>query len=241
LYNEKLADWSKDQTHIDNVFDKKLYDLVQQKITLAADSKIALLNETNGDKRQEYLKNIRNAEGFINSTSAFAKNLGQQVATNRLNVKAVTLGEPGGFVVNGATDKEILDNTATLEVLGGMTSMYSDVNIVVEQDEIGDGAILKVSGKHKDGSDFNVSINSKAFERSDVDTDDGLLIPVESLDAFHTKVKEGIMDEKKGEVYNGYLLETHETYDLDSKGTSGGIGRDIYQIKNGRRSGSHFS
>jgi hypothetical protein len=28
---------------------------------------------------------------------------------------------------------------------------------------------------------------------------------------------------------------------LDSKGTSGGIGRDIYQIKNGRRSGSHFS
>jgi hypothetical protein len=235
LYNEKLSNWAKDQTHIVDEFDKNLYEITRQKIVKAADSRILLGSETDPEKRQEYLKNIRDAEGFITSTSSFAKNIGGQVATNRLRLKAEQLGEPNGFVVNGKTDKEILDNTAVLDVLGGRTSTYSDVGIKVSADDQGDGALLNVFGKHKDGTEFNVTINSKAFERSDVDTDDGLLMPVESADSFYTKAKEEVVDAKTGGISPGFLSETRETYDLDSKGTSGGIGRDIYQIKNGRR------
>jgi hypothetical protein len=234
LYNEKLSNWAKDQTHIVDEFDKNLYEITRQKIVKAADSRILLGSETDPEKRQEYLKNIRDAEGFITSTSSFAKNVGGQVATNRLRLKAEQLGEPNGFVVNGKTDKEILDNTAVLDVLGGRTSTYSDVGIKVSADDQGDGALLNVFGKHKDGTEFNVTINSKAFERSDVDTDDGLLMPVENANSWYTKAGEGVTDEK-GNILPGFLSETRETYDLDSKGTSGGIGRDIYQIKNGRR------
>jgi hypothetical protein len=234
LYNEKLSNWAKDQTHITDEFDKNLYEITRQKIVKAADSRIMLSQETDPEKRQEYLKNIRDAEGFITSTSSFAKNIGGQVATNRLRLKAEQLGEPNGFVVNGSSDKEILDNTAVLDVLGGMTGKYSDVGIQVSPDDQGDGALLNVFGKRQDGTDFNVTINSKAFERSDVDTDDGLLMPVENANSWYTKAGEGVTDEK-GNILPGLLSETRYTYDLDSKGTSGGIGRDIYQIKNGRQ------
>jgi len=234
LYNEKLSNWAKDQTHITDEFDKNLYEITRQKIVKAADSRIMLSQETDPEKRQEYLKNIRDAEGFIVSTSSFAKNIGGQVATNRLRLKAEQLGEPNGFVVNGGSDKEILDNTAVLDVLGGMTGKYSDVGIQVSPDDQGDGALLNVFGKRQDGTDFNVTINSKAFERSDVDTDDGLLMPVENADSWYTKAGETVIN-KEGKILPGFLSETRETYDLDSKGTSGGIGRDIYQIKNGRR------
>jgi len=234
FYNEKLSEWSSKTQKTNDVVDGQLSKLVQDKITLAADSRIALLNETEPSKRQEYLKNIKNADVFLESSTKFAKSLAIQTATWRLDTKAVKVGEAGGHVVNGSNDEQILDNTAFLEIVGGMDARYKDANVSLEADETGEGAILTVSGKHDDGREFKVSINSNAFDKAEVEGEDGLLIPVESIDTFNTQAKEGVVD-KKGNIMPGYLSQKRETVDLPSSGTSGGIGKDIYQIVNGQR------
>lgn len=230
-YNEKLSDWKLKEPTVNNTVDTKVYEMVQQKITLAADSRIALLNETDPKMRQQYLDNIRKANVFMDSSANFAKSIAGQTATWRLDTKGIKVGEVGGHVVDGKTDKEIIDNTAAIEVLGGMNSLYTDTNIDVTEDENGEGLMLKVTGKHKDGSAFDVMINSKQFEKSEAEGDSGLLLPVESLDTFHTKAKEDIVD-KKGSVYEGYLNPTTETVDVRSSGDSGGgVGGDVFQIR----------
>jgi len=227
-YNDKLSDWSSKEPAVNDVVDKKIYGIIQQKITLAADSRIALLNETDPGKRQEYLKNIRNADNALGNAANFSKLMAQQTATWRLATKASKVGTPGGNVINGKDDTEILNNTATVEILGGMNAMYNNTNIDVEEDENGDGFILKVSGEHKDGTKFNVPIRSREYLKADAEMGDGLLLPVESLDTFHTQAMQDVAD-KKGNIYEGLLLNTYDTVDLPS---SGG---DIYQMKNARR------
>jgi len=227
-YNDKLSDWSAKEPIVNDTLDKKIYGIIQQKITLAADSRIALLNETNPEKRQEYLKNIRNADNALTNAANFSKRIGEQTATWRTATKASKVGTPGGNIVNGKDDTEILNNTAVLEIVGGMNSMYENSNIDVEEDENGDGFILKVSGKHKDGTSFNVPIRSREYLKADTEMGDGLLLPVESLDTFQTQAMQHVAD-KKGVIYEGMLLQTRETVDLPS---SGG---DIYQIRNARR------
>jgi hypothetical protein len=235
LYNEKLSDWSLKQPNTNEAVDKKIHSIVQSKIILAADSKISLLNETDPAKRQQYLKNIRDADGFLNSSAGFAKSIAEQTATWRQGAKGATVGVPGGYVINGKDDKEINDNTAVAEILGGMTEGYTDTNIDVNPDENGDGVVMKITGRHKDGTPFERVINSKTFGKSEEEGGDGLLIPVESLDTFHTKAKEDVVD-KKGNIYPGYLSQERETVDLSSKGNSGGgVGSDQYQIVNGQR------
>lgn len=234
LYNEKISNWASKQSHTNDVVDKKVYDIIQGKIKDAADSRILLLNETDQEKRQGYLKTIRNADTLLESSATFAKSIAGQTATWRLDTKGIKVGEPGGHFVNGSTAEEILNNTAGIEILGGMDSRYKDTNIDIQPDEQGDGLILTVTGKHEDGKDINFKINSKNFDKSEIEGENGLLVPVESLDTFRTQAQQDILD-KKGNIYDGYLTPTRETFDLDSSGTSGGNGRDIYQITNGRR------
>ena len=234
-YNEKLSDWASKYTHTDDTADKQIYSIMQDAVKSAADSRILLLNENNPAKRQEYLKNIRNASSLLEGSSKFAKSIAGQVTVWKLDTKGSKVGVVGGHFVNGKDEDEILNNTAGLEILGNMKQRYIDPKVNVEKDEDGDGLILTVTGKNKDNNkDINFKIHSKTFNRSEEETEDGLLVPVESLDTFNTQAKEGIVN-KEGKIYSGYLLETRETFDLDSKGTSGGNGRDIYQITNGRR------
>lgn len=228
FYNEKVSEWSKTQTGSNPEINKKVYGLIQEKLKLAADSQIALLNETDQEKRQQYLANIRNADQFLNNSATFGKAMAETTATWRENAKALKVGVPGGYVINGKTDEEILDNTAAVEVLGGMGQIYENSNIDVTPDEEGDGVLLKVSGKHKDGREFNVVINSKQYLASETAGDGGLLSKVESLDDFYSEAKKEISD-KNGSIYNGYLSQTRETVDLPSRGG------DIYQIRNGQR------
>jgi HD-GYP domain-containing protein (c-di-GMP phosphodiesterase class II) len=233
-YNEKLSNWSSKIPKSNDAVDNQLSQLVQSKIEKAADSRILLLNETDPNKRQEYLRDIKNADVFLESSTKFAKSLAIQTATWRLDTKAIKVGEVGGHFVNGATDQEILDNTAFLEIIGGMDAMYQDVQINLTDDDTGQAAMLRVSGKHKDGTAFDVAVNSTDFDKAENESEDGFLIPVESIDTFNTQVKEGIVD-KKGNIYPGYLSEVRETVDLPSAGTSGGGGKDIFQLTNAQR------
>ena len=241
-YNDKLSDWSVKQKNTNSEVDNQVYGIVQEAITTAADNRIRLLNETNPAKRQEYLQSIRDADGLMNNTGQFAKVLAGQVATWRLNTPAIKVGEIGGNVVNGKDATEILDNTAVLEVLGGMDKDYTDTKIEVQRN--GDSVILNVSGKRKKGGSgldandmvaFNKPINSKEFNTADEDANNGFLLPVESDDTFIKQAKETIFDEKGKDIIPGMLSETTYTHDLLSKGNSDAKGKgDIYQIRNGK-------
>lgn len=241
-YNDKLSDWSVKQKNTNSEVDNQVYGIVQEAITTAADNRIRLLNETNPAKRQEYLQSIRDADALMNNTGQFAKVLAGQVATWRLNTPAIKVGEVGGSVVNGKDATEILDNTAVLEVLGGMDKDYTDTKIEVQRS--GDSVILNVSGKRKKGGSgldandmvtFNKPINSKEFNTADEDANNGFLLPVESDDTFIKQAKETIFDEKGKDIIPGMLSETTYTHDLLSKGNSDAKGKgDIYQIRNGK-------
>jgi hypothetical protein len=233
-YNQKYSEWSADQTSVNADVDNKIKSLVQYKIKEAADARITLLKTTDEAERGVLLKKISNAEVFMNSAATFSKSLAEQTATWRLDTKAIKVGEVGGHVVNGATDEEILNNTAFLEILGGMNSNYIDPSIDISEDKEGDGVVITVTGKDKDGRVFNKSINSKTFNKSEAETEDSLLVKVEGLGDFIKTSKEEIVDDK-GNIYTGYLNANRETVDLPSKGTSGGIGGDQYQIVNGQR------
>lgn len=228
LYNEKVSDWSKTQQTGNPEVTKKVYNLIDSKIKLAADSQIALLTETDSEKRNEYLKNIRTADQFLNNSAEFGKAVAMDSATWREAAKALKVGVAGGYVINGKDDQEILDNTSALEVLGGMDQAYKDTKIDVVEDSQGDGVVMNVSGKREDGTSFNVIINSKDYLSSDTSGNGGLLLPVESLDNFYKEAKKDLVDEK-GNIYAGYVNPTRETVDLPS---SGG---DIYQLRNGQR------
>ena len=232
-YNDKLSDWSVKQKPTNTEVDNQIYGIVQESITTAADNRIRLLNETNPAKRQEYLQSIRDADALMTNTGQFAKVLAGQVATWRLNTPAIKVGEVGGNVINGADETEILDNTAVVEVLGGMDKNYTDTNISVQRS--GDSILLNVSGKHKDGRVFNKTINSNVFNTADEDANNGFLLPVESDDTFIKQAKEVVFDEKGKDIIPGLLSETTYTHDLLSKGNSDAKGKgDTYQIRNGR-------
>jgi hypothetical protein len=232
-YNDKLSDWSVKQKPTNTEVDNQIYSIVQESITTAADNRIRLLNETNPAKRQEYLQSIRDADALMTNTGQFAKVLAGQVATWRLNTPAIKVGEVGGNVINGADETEILDNTAVVEVLGGMDKSYTDTKINVQRS--GDSILLNVSGKHKDGRLFNKTINSNVFNTADEDANNGFLLPVESDDTFIKQAKEVVFDEKGKDIIPGLLSETTYTHDLLSKGNSDAKGKgDTYQIRNGR-------
>lgn len=235
-YNDKLSDWKSKQTEVNGEADKQIQDIIQQDITTAADNRLLLENESNPQKRAEYLKSIRNADLLLSSSGTFAKNLTGQVATYRLKTPANKLGEPGGSVVNGNNAEEILNNTAALEVLGGNAAFVKDSKISVKKNSSGDGLLLIVSGHHKEnGKYFEKEIDSNEFNKSDEESDNGLLIPVETNNAFIENAKKTYFDEKGSNILPGFLEETRETFDLDSKGSSDGKTQDIYQIRNGQK------
>lgn len=228
LYNEKLSKWNESQVGTNPEIQDKTRRLIQDKLTISSDSTIALLTETDAKKRQEYLNNISTTDQFLNNSSLFGKSIGGEALTWKQSASALKIGVPGGWAVNGTTDEEIEDNTAVLDISSGMTQAYSDVNVDVVPDEKGSGVVYKVSGKHKNGRAFDVSINSASYLASDASGDGTLLLKVEALDDFKKDALTQIAD-KDGNIYNGYINQTTETVDLPSKGS------ETYQLVNGQR------
>jgi hypothetical protein len=225
-YNTMLSNWSKETANQNKGLNDEIIGIVQQKLTLAADSQIALISETDQKKRQELLTNIRNADSFLNNSAEFGKALALQTATWREGAKALKVGVPGGFIVNGETDEQILDNTAAVEILGGMNQGYKNSSVKVTPDSQGDGVLLTVTGTHEDGRDFSVVINSKEYMSAEKAGDGGLILPVEKIDDFRAEQTKLFSNEQG--MLPAYLSQVTQTVDIPS---SGG---DIYQYKNAK-------
>ena len=232
-WNEKTSEWSKSQTSVNADVDAQIYGLVQKKITAGADANAKLLVTIDPKERQVLLKTMRDAETFMTNATELKQTLAKESATWRLDTNGIKVGEVGGHVINGSTDDDIRNNTGFLEILGGMTSKYTDSKIDITEDADGDGIVVGISGK-KEGKDFNKIINSKSYLKAVGETEDGMLISVDGLPDYDKESIKGVVDEKDN-VYESFLNNTRETVDLPSKGTSGGIGNDQYQLVGAQR------
>lgn len=211
-YNNKLSQWDS-KTPIQNKdINSKIHNILQQKIQIAADAKIALLSETNNEKRQEYLKHIRNADVFMNNAAEFAKNVAMDSATWRENASAVTIGVPNGWVVNGKDSREIMARTGALEIIGGMDQMYENSSIDIE--DTGDSFKLLVRGKRKGSTEsFEMPIDASSYLKSDTEGGGGFLQKVENIDEFVKSSKKNLVDEK-GDLFETFKTQEEETAKL---------------------------
>ena len=212
-YSKKLSEWDIKNPNKNEELNTKLHGMIQQKIQVAADAKIALLGETDNAKRQEYLKLIRNADGFMNNAANFAKNVAMDSATWRENASAITVGSPNGWVINGRDDSEIGSRRGAIEILGGMDQMYDNHSIDIE--DTGDSFRLIVKGKRKDSDEqFELPIDARSYLSSDEGGTGGFLQKVENLDEFVKTSKKNVVDEKGG-LYENFLSEKFETAKLN--------------------------
>ena len=221
-YNDYVSNWSKEQPK-GNPIAEQSKALLQQKIQMAADARIALTMETDATKRQDYLKTIRNAESFMDVAGKFGKNAAGEILTYK-QTPGIAMNTPGGWAVN-ADDTNIGKVTNTLNVLSGLTQEYENHNIeLIDQ---GDTFAVKVSGKKKNGEAFENIINASDYLNSDGSGTGGFLQKVENVDEFRDQAKKNIIDDK-GIILESFLSPKMETVKLDSEG-------DVYQINGARR------
>lgn len=235
FYNDKLSDWSKTHSKVGYGVDDKVSSILQQKIQNAADAQIALTQENDKGKRSEYLKVIRDADGFMNNAANASKAIAMDSATWREGASSISVGVPGGWAING-NPEQIKSRRAALEIMGGLDGLYENTSMDVEEDGTGSGFNIKISGRVKgESKDFEpIVINSASYLKADAQGSGGFLSKVEDLDEFNKTVKKSIVDDKD-KILPGYLSELRETVDLPSRGTSGGTVKDTYQIFGGQR------
>lgn len=237
FYNEKLSNWSKTHEKVGYGVDEQVTGILQNKIQMAADAQIALSQESDSTKRKEYLKLIRDADGFMENASTFSKTLAMESATWREGSPGVAVGVAGGWAINGSNQEQIKQRRAALEITGGLDGMYENPNMVVEEDGTGTGFNVVIKGRVKgEDKDFNpIVINSSSYLKSDAEGAGGFLSKIEGLDEFYKSSKKDVVD-NKGKLLQGLLVQRPETVDLPAQPGSSGKGiRDVYQITEGQR------
>ena len=186
-YNDKLSDWDSKRQHTTEAIDDKIYAIMRDRIKTAADSRIKLLNETDSDIRQGYLRDIRNADQSLSNSKDFAVSIGGEVVTYGEKMSATTIGNPKGHMVNGKDDKERKDNTSIMDVLSNRIQTYQSTNVDVIPGNKGDDFDLIVSGVRGDGTKFEKTVNSADYLKGSVKGDQSLLIPIEDRTANFKK------------------------------------------------------
>ncbi len=224
FYNDKLSDWSKDQPN-DNPISDQSKLLLQEKIKNAADARIALTMESDSAKRAEYLKVIRDADGFMDVASRFSKGLAGELATYK-TTPGIAMNTPGGIAVN-ASDEELESTTDALNVLSGLTQRYKEHK--VELIDKGSTFAVKVSGVNDAGKPFEKVVNATDYISSENGGTGGFLQKVEDVGEFRKQALKDIVDPKTNEVLPGFLDFKTETVSLPS------AGGDKYQLIGARR------
>lgn len=223
-YNDYISNWSKDQPAGNPIADQTKA-LMQQKIQGAADARIALTMESDPAKRGEYLKVIRDAEGFMDIAGKFGKSAAGEILTYK-QTPGIAMNTPGGWAVN-ASDENLGKMTDTLNVLSGMKQDYEDTNI--ELIDLGGTFAVKVSGKKKNGESFENLINANDYLNSDGSGTGGFLQKVENISEFKEQSLKNILDPKTKKITQSFLGSTIETVKLPSKGG------DSYEIVGAQR------
>ena len=203
FYAEKLSDFDiKNPTNQKDDIALQIRAMLQDKIRLAADAKIALTMEADPTKREEYLKHITNANKFMDVAAKAGKGLAMEAATFG-DTNAIAMNVPGGWAVTG--DELVRkDRTSALEIMSNRTGHFKSYGRKLI--DKGDHFDVEFYGQ-RDGEDkeFRTTINSLDYLNSDDNGNGGLLYKVENSTEFFNDATKTILDSKSGKVYDNFI------------------------------------
>lgn len=199
FYADQLSNWEIKNPSDNNDINSQAKVMLQEKIKLAADARLALTMETDPAKRDEYLKHITNANKFMDVAAKASKGFSMEASTYS-DVNAISMNVPGGWAVTGDGNVR-KDRTSALDIMSKRTADFEDSGIrLVDK---GDSFDVEFYGKRKgDGSEFKTTISALDYVNSDENGNGGLLQKVANADEFFTEARKTIYDPKSNEIYN---------------------------------------
>lgn len=204
-YAEKLSDFDiKNPTNQKDDMALQVRAMLQDKIKLAADAKIALTMEADPAKREEYLKHITNANKFMDVAAKAGKGFAMEAATFG-DTSAIAMNVPGGWAVTG--DELVRkDRTSALEIMCNRTGHFKSYGRKLI--DKGDHFDVEFYGQ-RDGEDkeFRTTINSLDYLNSDDNGNGGLLYKVENTTEFFDDAKKTVFDAKSNKIYDNFIAE----------------------------------
>ena len=210
-YAEKLSEWDIKNPNDNNDINSQAKAMLQEKIRLAADARIALTMETDEAKRSGYLKHITNANKFMDVAAKASQGLSMETSTYS-DVNAISMNVPGGWAVSG--DGEVRKNrTAALNIMAKRTADFENSGIrLIDK---GDHFDIEFYGKRKDdGSEFKTTISALDYVNSDENGNGGLLQKVDNADEFFADARKAIYDPKSNKIYDDMVDPVMKTVDL---------------------------
>lgn len=203
-YAEKLSDWQIKNPSDNSDISTQIRSMLQGKIKIAADAKIALTMETDPAKREEYLKHISNASKFMDVAAKAGKGFGMEAATYG-DTSAIAMNVPGGWAVTGDMDKR-KDRTSALDIMCKRTGNFDSHGVKLI--DKGDSFDVEFYGKRKgEEGEFRTSINASDYLNSDDNGNGGLLYKVENTNEFFDDAKKSVFDSKSNKIYDNFIAE----------------------------------
>lgn len=202
-YAEKLSDFDiKNPTNQKDDIALQIRTMLQDKIRVAADAKIALTMETNPAKREEYLKHITNANKFMDVAAKAGKGFAMEAATFG-ETNAIAMNVPGGWAVTG-DELTRKDRTSALEIMSNRTGHFKSYGRKLI--DKGDHFDVEFYGQ-RDGEDkeFRTTINSLDYLNSDDNGNGGLLYKVANSTEFFDHATNTVLDSKSGKIYENFI------------------------------------
>jgi hypothetical protein len=210
-YSEKLSDWEIKNPSDNSDISSQIRSLLQNKIKIAADAKIALTMETDPAKREEYLKNITNANKFMDVAAKAGKGFGMEAATYG-DTSAIAMNVPGGWAVTGDETKR-RDRTSALDIMCKRTGNFESHGVKLI--DKGDTFDVEFFGKRKgEDAEFKTSINASDYLNSDDNGNGGLLYKVENTNEFFDDATKTVLDSKSGKIYDNFIAESEQDVNL---------------------------
>ena len=210
-YAETLSNWEIKNPSDNSDISTQARAMLQSKIKLAADAKIALTMETDPAKREEYLKHITNANKFMDVAAKAGKGFGMEAATYG-DTSAIAMNVPGGWAVTG--DGETRRNrTYALDIMSKRTGGFE--NSGVRLIDKGDHFDAEFYGKRKgEETEFKTTISSLDYLNSDENGNGGLLHKVENANEFFTDAKKSVYDAESGRILDKMVDPELKTVDI---------------------------
>lgn len=210
-YSEKLSDWEIKNPLDNSDINSQIRTMLQDKIKMAADAKIALTMEADPAKREEYLKYITNANKFMDVAAKAGKGFAMETATYG-ETSAIAMNVPGGWAVTGDMTKR-KDRTSALDIMSRRTGNFESHGIKLI--DKGDTFDVEFYGKRKgEEGEFRTSINASDYLNSDENGNGGLLYKVENSNEFFDEATKTVLDSKSGKIYDNFIATNEQDVNL---------------------------
>jgi predicted transcriptional regulator len=212
-WNDKVSNLKSSVKETGTVIDDQIHKVINTNIQSAADAQIALVNETDPEKRRLLQNRVRNAEKVVGLMGDFTGALLDETKKIREQAPSV-YGQEGSYVINGKDDEESLDYLSAINVLNNQNKYLKDSKVNLSFDEKTEQLMLSISGKREDGKDFSVKLNAEDYMKAD-DVNSGLISQVPDFSEQDKRAKDysivGGKGAGSGGIKPGFLIEGRDT------------------------------